>query len=208
LLLILTPGRRRAESSPFFKDFPFMSKKILWAALFLFSLFLGTIWWSNLQINGAEKKTPPPLVVDKSAPLRLDDSVSTNDGRPVADNSACQVCHMNYAEELLAARHAKANVGCVNCHGDSYAHRNDENNTTPPEKIYSSEKVDSLCQQCHEQKHNAPAKKVVERWMSLEPIKKNPQALICTDCHGKHRLSVRTVRWDKNTGKLLSTNKK
>ncbi len=184
-----------------------MQNKILRNGLFFFSIFSLIFLWGGLRPLALEKKAPPPLIVDKSAPLLLDEAVS-NDGKPVADNSACQVCHMNYAEEPLAVQHAKANVGCVNCHGNSYAHRNDENNTTPPEKIYSPEKVDSLCQHCHEQKHNAPARKVVERWLSLEPNKKNPQTLICTDCHGKHRLSIRTVRWDKNTGKLLSTNKK
>jgi hypothetical protein len=185
-----------------------MPKKFLWSALFFFSFFLAAFWWGNLQLKGAEKKTPPPLVIDKSAPLLLDGPASNNDGKPVADNSACQVCHMNYAEEPLAVRHAKANVGCVCCHGTSYAHRNDENNTTPPEKIYAPEKVDPLCLECHRQKHDVPAKKVIERWISLGLDKKDPHTLVCTDCHGTHRLSLRTVRWDKNTGKLLSTNKK
>ncbi len=27
---------------------------------------------------------------------------------------------------------------------------------------------------------------------------------VCTDCHGEHRLKVRTRRWDKETGKLVS----
>ncbi len=165
------------------------------------------IWMGAVCLAAEQKKGPPPLQVDKSSPLLLEEAGST-DGKPLADNSACQVCHMNYAEEPLAVQHAKAHVGCVNCHGDSFAHRNDENNTTPPDKIFAAEKVDSLCQQCHEQNHNAPAKKVVERWLGLEPGKKTPQNLICTDCHGKHRLAIRTVRWDKNTRKLLSTNKK
>ena len=29
----------------------------------------------------------------------------------------------------------------------------------------------------------------------------------CTDCHGDHRLRLRTVRWDKKTGKLLRSGK-
>ena len=27
----------------------------------------------------------------------------------------------------------------------------------------------------------------------------------CTDCHGSHRLEVRTRRWDKDTGKLIES---
>jgi hypothetical protein len=26
---------------------------------------------------------------------------------------------------------------------------------------------------------------------------------VCTDCHGSHKLKVRTRMWDKETGKLI-----
>jgi hypothetical protein len=29
----------------------------------------------------------------------------------------------------------------------------------------------------------------------------------CTDCHGEHRLTIRTRQWDKNTGKLIEDDK-
>jgi hypothetical protein len=185
-----------------------MPKKYMWSGLFIFILLFGYLGRGDLQVRGDEKKSPPPLVIDKSAPLLLDESANTSNGKPAADNSACQVCHMNYAAEPLAVQHAQVAVGCVNCHGTSYAHRNDENNTTPPEKIYAREKIDPLCQGCHQQKHDVPARKVIERWMSQKLDKIDPQILVCTDCHGAHRLTLRSVRWDKNTGKLLSTNKK
>ena len=183
---------------------------------------------------------PPPLVVDTSEPLLLDDpteeqaaGVST---RAAGENLACFVCHANYVGEFLVERHAKANVGCINCHGDSFAHRNDENNTTPPETMYPSDEIDPFCQGCHdahdippkkivarwiEQKakkpdatcegchkeDDVPPEKVVARWKKLDTDKSDPARIVCTDCHGEHRMKVRTVIWDKKTGKVLRTNR-
>jgi hypothetical protein len=151
---------------------------------------------------------PPPLVVDMSEPLMLDDpteeqAVAT---KAAGENMACFVCHANYMSEFLAERHARADVGCVNCHGDSFAHRNDENNTTPPEIMYSAEKIDPFCRGCHDS-HDVPPDKIVARWKELDLNKSDPVPIVCTDCHGEHRMKVRTVVWDKKTGKLLRTNR-
>ena len=35
----------------------------------------------------------------------------------------------------------------------------------------------------------------------------NPDKIVCTHCHGDHRMKVRTVVWDKSSGELLRTNK-
>ena len=35
------------------------------------------------------------------------------------------------------------------------------------------------------------------------PPNTDPKQVVCTDCHGEHRLKVRSVWWDKSTGKLL-----
>jgi hypothetical protein len=183
---------------------------------------------------------PPPLVVDTSEPLLLDEPTEEQAAIAATEaatgNMACFVCHANYRGELLADSHTKANVGCVNCHGDSFAHRNDENNTTPPETMYPAERIDPFCQGCHDahdisarkiiaawtkQKANkpdvtcegchedddVPPKKVVTRWKELNINKSDPAAIVCTDCHGDHRIKVRTVIWDKETGKLLRTNR-
>jgi hypothetical protein len=32
------------------------------------------------------------------------------------------------------------------------------------------------------------------------------KAKVCTGCHGKHRLAVRTRVWNKETGKLVKEN--
>jgi cytochrome c553 len=152
---------------------------------------------------------PPPLEVDTKTPLLLDEPTvnSASKTKVAADNTACFVCHANFATELLASAHGKVGVGCVTCHGDSFAHRNDENNTTPPETMYPSAAIDSACLACHP-RHDVSAQKVIARWQQQAQAKTDPTTIICTDCHGQHRLSVRTVRWDKKTGKLISTNKK
>ena len=38
------------------------------------------------------------------------------------------------------------------------------------------------------------------------PANTDPKKVVCTDCHGEHRLKVRSVSWDKGTGKLLARN--
>ncbi len=155
---------------------------------------------------------PPPLVVDTSSPLLLDEPTEEQKksaaivNEATRENTACFVCHTNYRTEFLVSRHAQANIGCVNCHGESTAHRNDENNTTPPETIFAADKIESFCQKCH-QGHDVSPGKVVARWMERNPDKTDAGQIVCTDCHGDHRMKVRTVIWDKKTGKLLGTNK-
>jgi predicted CXXCH cytochrome family protein len=147
------------------------------------------------------------LMVDKDAPLLLDSAPPKEKQPakgPVADNGACHVCHTNYEHESLALEHARENVGCVKCHGESIAHRNDEDNITPPDIMFPADAIETGCLKCHET-HDAPAKKVLARWQERCPAKENPSDLVCTDCHGEHRMRFRTVWWDKKTGKLART---
>ncbi len=213
----------------------------LWVSLIV-SLTVGVVTLLSCT-PASDSKTasgPPPLVVDTSEPLLLDgpteEQAAAATTQAATENMACFVCHANYRGEFLAERHAKANVGCVNCHGDSFAHRNDENNTTPPETMYSAEKIDPFCQGCHEA-HDIPPKKIIARWIQEKEKKpeatcegchkdddvppekvvvrwkerdldkSDPARIVCTDCHGEHRMKVRTVIWDKKTGRLLRTNR-
>ena len=161
--------------------------------------------------NAESTGGPPPLIVDSDAPLLLEEPTQEQQAsagmatQATVENSACFVCHANYRSEFLASRHAVANVGCADCHGQSFAHRNDENNTTPPEKMYSANKIDSFCKGCHNSHDVAPGK-VIARWAEHNPNKTDPDNIVCTDCHGDHRMKVRTIIWDKKTGKLLRTN--
>ena len=154
---------------------------------------------------------PPPLVVDTGAPLLLEEpgerqEAVVADTRAFAENAACLVCHVNYRAESLVSSHAGADIGCVKCHGESLAHKNDENNTTPPQIMYPAGKIDPFCQGCHAA-HNVPAQKVVARWVERSLDKTDPKRIVCTDCHGEHRMKVRTVLWDKKSGTLLRTNR-
>ncbi|MDO4557381.1 MAG: hypothetical protein Q4C47_00240 [Planctomycetia bacterium] len=123
-------------------------------------------------------------------------------------NGKCLVCHGNYAEEEFVLEHAVGDVACFDCHGESVAHRNDENHVTPPEHMFSStEDPDTMvesCRSCHET-HDVAAVDVLKRYH--EPERKlegrDVESISCTDCHGFHRLERRTVRWNKLTGDLI-----
>ena len=136
--------------------------------------------------NEAETtRGPPSLVVDTSAPLLLDEPTEKQEAsavataRAAAENTACFVCHANYKTESLANRHAGADIGCVNCHGQSSAHQNDENNITPPETIYSADKIDPFCRSCHKA-HNISPRNIIARWVKRNPDKTAPT---CRGCH-------------------------
>jgi hypothetical protein len=120
---------------------------------------------------------------------------------PVADNSRCHVCHINYADEKLAVTHARADVGCEDCHGASDDHCGDEDNVTPPQIMYPMAKIVPFCMGCH-----------ARASIDIEPHKPllagtATEKKYCTDCHGQHRLGYRTRRWDKKTGELIEDDK-
>jgi len=166
-------------------------------------------WPASVQAaeeEGEKPSGPPPLVIDKSAPLLLEDPPEVDSfdvpKGPLADNTACYCCHANYEKEPFVVCHAEANVACVKCHGQSYDHRNDEDNITPPDRMYPAEAIEKNCKDCHD-KHDAKAVDVVARWQQRCSTKTDPSTIVCTDCHGQHRLKVRTVRWNKKNGKLI-----
>ncbi len=187
---------------------------------------------------------PPPLVIDTSAPLLLaepgeeEQALAVANTQAASENTACFVCHANYKTEFLANSHARVNIGCFNCHGESSAHQNDENNITAPGTMYPADKIDPFCQSCHKvhnissrkiianwmekkskgantsclgkechETNDVSPQKVVTRWKELAIDKTDPETIVCTDCHGEHRMKVRTIVWDKESGKLLRTNR-
>ena len=143
----------------------------------------------------------PPLSLDGYLDEKLPEAPKDKVKLKV-DNFACYVCHGNYEDEKLVVTHGKKKVGCIDCHGKSYAHRNDEDNITPPDKMYPLEEVDKMCVACHDT-HNVPAQEVLERWQERCPTKRNPKEIVCTDCHYQHRLARRVVRRNKRTGEVL-----
>ena len=129
----------------------------------------------------------------------------------MADNSRCEVCHLNFATELMVVTHAREQIGCADCHGECDAHIDDESWAsggpgTPPEVMYPPERIDAACRECHDT-HDAPALEVLRRWQDRCAEKKDPSTIYCTDCHGHHRLKaeLRKASWDKRTGQPIPT---
>jgi hypothetical protein len=105
---------------------------------------------------------------------------------PLGPNAACYVCHLTFVREEISKVHLAEEIGCIECHGVSAAHANDEDiGATPPDTMYKRHEVDPACAKCHET-HDAPASEVVGRFLDRKlPADPSP---ICTDCHGRHRI--------------------
>jgi len=132
----------------------------------------------------AVEETPLLLLESES-----DSSGSDASSGPVADNSRCYVCHINFDGEALTVMHAKGDVGCEDCHGASNAHCSDEDNITPPDKMFDKAVINDFCKGCHPDGKLSAGKNY------------------CTECHGEHRMEHRTRRWDKKTGELIEDDK-
>ena len=146
-------------------------------------------WWAGI-----------PALADETQPAAS--SGSEEKVVTPADNSGCFVCHADYEEEFLVKAHAPKGVGCIDCHGESQDHADDEDHTTAPEIMFPANRIDRACKKCHET-HKAPPAKVIQLWQVRCPKKDDPFQIVCTDCHGKHRLEKRKVRWDKRSGELI-----
>ena len=155
-------------------------------------------------------KDKPLRLLDDEPPLMLDDKAGAAPADASgADNSRCAVCHLNLTMEEQAATHAKQGIGCADCHGACDAHIDDESWAsggpgTAPEIMYPQERIDKACGECHDT-HDAPAKEVLFRWKERCPEKTDASTIVCTDCHGKHRLNskLRKAWWDKKTRKPI-----
>lgn len=153
-----------------------------------------------LLLGGKENSTEITQSSDNA------DKHSGSDESNMAYYVMCNDCHMGYIEEPLVLAHAKAGMSCDSCHGRSRAHYSDESNSTPPEKMYPADRIVPFCKGCHHS-HDVPADKVIALWMKKQPGRTDPEKIICTDCHGEHRMKVRTIIWDKKTGKRLRANR-
>lgn len=132
---------------------------------------------------------------EEDEPLLLldDEPEALSSGEPGADNSRCFVCHVNYMQEDIAVKHAQANIGCATCHGESDKHIADESwasggNGTAPDIMYPRPKINAFCMDCHpKDKINTP------QHQSL--FLGGASLMVCTDCHGNHRLTNRKCKW-------------
>jgi len=136
----------------------------------------------------------PPLLLEDEPLLLLDDEpdVDPLDGSG-ADNSRCFVCHINYMQEEIAVTHARANMGCAECHGESDEHIADESwawggNGTAPEIMYPRPKINPFCMGCH-------TKEEIDTEQHKPLFATGAEQRYCTDCHGDHRLINRKCKW-------------
>ena len=120
-------------------------------------------------------------------------------------NQFCSACHYCFGNEELARTHERAGIGCERCHGESERHRSDEDNITPPELMYTKERINPTCMMCHpraEIKHVSHHQSVLAGADTI--FDKSTNQKNCTDCHATdHHIRVRTIHWNKATGELL-----
>jgi len=142
-------------------------------------LVLAAVLWAADEPPGVAAKPAPPATTASAAepPPEMD---------PLSLNGACYVCHIPFVKEELAKVHLAEGISCAKCHGLSDKHANDENiGATKPDIVYSRDKVDKSCEECHDT-HDAPATKVLSRFSERKLSLQNP--VICTDCHGTHKI--------------------
>ena len=155
------------------------------------TVFLAAIV-SCVPIRETQKPTAEEPTAGEEPLLLLDDGTEDAAGL-MTDNSRCHVCHVNYMQEEIAVVHARADIGCADCHGDCDAHIADESwasggNGTPPGIMYPREKINPFCMGCHtKDKIDGPQHKALFAGTSEKKY--------CTDCHGKHRLTRRKCTW-------------
>lgn len=135
-----------------------------------------------------------PLLLDDEPLLLLDEGPDEDSSTgSMADNSRCFVCHINYMEEDIAVTHARANIGCADCHGNCDEHIADESwawgeNGTPPDIMYPREKINPFCMGCH-------PKDIIDTKQHKPLFAGTLKETCCTDCHGDHRLKNRKCKW-------------
>ena len=164
------------------------SVRLIWGVL-LAAVLTGFV---ACRPHVTPKAEEPLLLLEENGSQELDPPAG-----PVADNSRCHVCHVNCEGEALTLIHARADVGCEDCHGASDAHCSDEDNITPPDTMFAEDKIKSFCMGCHTKEKIDIA---VHNSVVAEP---DPKVARCTACHGEHRLAHRTRSWDKVTRQLI-----
>lgn len=142
--------------------------------------------------SGEKTEGEPLLLLDDEAPLLLLSDDGTAPESPMADNSRCFVCHVNYEREALALTHARADIGCADCHGESDEHIADESwasggNGTAPEIMFPRDRINPACFECHARNTLDPD--AHQDLLAVNSVK------VCTDCHGNHRLPARKCIW-------------
>ena len=127
-----------------------------------------------------------------------------------ADNSYCNVCHINLEDEKLVRVHKRVGVGCETCHGVSIEHSGDEDGLIPPDVLFAKSMIVDFCTRCHAKNDLIESATDHEDFFAARQspdastaAKDEDDPETCNDCHSiKHTLKHRTRRWNKQTGEL------
>ena len=156
-----------------------------------------------------ERTTGEAVEVQAEETDAVEPAAEETEEKTFTANIFCAACHYAFGDEEMAKTHEDAGIGCERCHGESERHRSDEDNVTPPEIMYPKEKIMPTCMMCHprhEIEHVGMHKELLAGAKTIfdsEP-EENAPVITCTFCHAKkHRIKVRTIRWNKATGELL-----
>ncbi len=146
---------------------------------------------AQAQPAAASPDAGEPVTADDELLLLEDENPAVITIGPMADNSRCLVCHVNFEQEELTLQHARADIGCAKCHGDSDAHIADESwasggNGTAPEIMYPPEEINPGCSECH---------KEIDPGKHKEFLAGESDEKYCTQCHGQHRMANRKCKW-------------
>jgi len=131
---------------------------------------------SNTAQAAEQTETAPSVLAEIEGP------------RP-EDNRLCMVCHASLAKEDITLKHFEQGILCIDCHGRSTNHMEDEMLNTPPDIKYGRIEVKPFCRGCHEM-HKHPLK--VEEYIEENRGRDRPNGRAiysestCTDCHGIH----------------------
>ena len=169
--------------------------KIVLSAAIVFALLAVAL---NVFFSGHQSTIGQPTGQQAQIEGQANEKPADEDQIEPADNYYCFVCHINFQDEELSLAHQLAGVGCEDCHGQSKEHSSDEDGITPPEIMYSADKINPFCTTCHK-----PEELILTEDHESLFTETDEQSESCTKCHGKHFIEVRTRRWDKNTRQLI-----
>jgi len=163
------------------------------------TVVLTFIVGTTLMCSKQEQQTPAPkvkamttapncCVSEKQAPDKTKVLADIKEPRP-EDNQLCMVCHASMADEQITKAHFDQGILCVDCHGRSTEHMEDEMLNTTPDIKYGRLQAQPFCKACHEtHKHPVKVEEFLGKWMSKD--RPNGRVItsnsICTDCHGIH----------------------
>jgi hypothetical protein len=166
-----------------------LTNHVLFSSLWLTAPALAVLVGLLATARYSPADSAAALASDETPAATESESEDDEDGGamldPLGPNAACYVCHTTFVYEELARTHLAEKVTCIECHGLSAAHANDEDiGATKPDIMYKRHQIDASCEKCHDV-HDVSAQDVVARYMERELKEPKP---VCTDCHGMHRI--------------------